>query len=81
MNVSSRVGMMAGDVAQGICGMSHQNGILVTGGSGECCWGGIGMLMECEIDIANRSENIAWQRVLSANNFIPESTELMLQFG
>ena len=50
--------MMAGDDAQGICGWSLQNGIFVTGGGGECCWGAIGVLMEREINIANRSENI-----------------------
>ena len=81
VNVSGRVWTMAGNVAQGVCRSPLQNRILVTGGSGESCWGAIGVQMEREINIAYRSENIRCVGIpVSVNKFIPECTELMLQF-
>ena len=81
VNVSDQVWTMAWYVAQGIYVWILQNRILVTGGSGESCWGAIGVQMEREINIAYRSENIRCVGIpVSVNKFIPECTELMLQF-
>jgi hypothetical protein len=58
MHVSGRVWVMARNVAQGV----PQDEIFsfIPTGIGESCWGGIGVLVEHEINIANRSEDIPW---------------------
>jgi len=74
---------MASDVAHWIRGWPKQNDILIISGGGESCWGRIGILVQGDVNVANRSEDIPRDPPIVVllrfeNNLIPESTELVL---
>src|SRR6266702_2486411 len=76
---------MTSNVAQWIRGWLPQNVILVASEGGESCWGRIGMFMQRDVNVANRSQGTERHPpsvviLHMVNNLIPESTELVLQF-
>src|SRR6266702_622786 len=76
---------MASDVAHWIRGWLPQYVIPISGGGGESCWGRIGILMKCNVNVANQSQDIDRHQPIVViphfeNDLIPESTEVVLQF-
>src|SRR6266702_1502721 len=73
---------MASDVAHWIRGWLPQNDIPIARGCGESCWGCIGTLVQSNVSVANRSQDMERHRpsviLRFENDLIPESTELVL---
>src|SRR6266581_1309453 len=84
VDVRSWVRMMARDIAQWIRSLQQNLGQIASGG-GESCWSGIGILMESNVNVANRFQDIELHPAIVVilhfeNDLIPERTEPVLQF-
>lgn len=83
MDVVSRVRMMAMDVTKRIRGWLPQNFIPIIGEGGEFCWGRVGISMQGDVDVANRSQDMECHPQIIvllrfAKKMIPECAELVL---